>query len=298
MSFTEEVCGELVQLPTGKNCCRKALLCGLFLNRSRGEEGILSADFRCEGVATLAGELLRVRFGAEAEIVRFVRAGRTFWRVRCACPGLLRALERMEREIEVPIWEALDFRCGNCRPEFLRGVFLSTATVNDPHKGYHLEFVLSDPAGAERLKAFLTPVFGAPGQSNRGGRCGLYYKSNGTISDLLYFIGAVKSSFDFANICIERDIRNQENRATNCVARNISRSVGASQRQIAAVEALMRAGKLDLLPEELRETARLRLENDSASLSELAALHNPPITKSGLNQRLSRILRAAEEAEG
>ena len=60
----------------------------------------------------------------------------------------------------------------------------------------------------------------------------------------------------------------------------------------------MRAGKLDLVPEELRETARQRLENDSASLSELAALHNPPITKSGLNQRLSRILRAAEEAEG
>ena len=120
MSFTEEVCGELVQLPTGKNCCRKALLCGLFLNRSRGEEEILSADFRCEGVATLAGELLRTRFGAEAEIARFVRAGRTFWRVRCACPGLLRALERMEREIEVPIWEALDFRCGNCRPDFLR----------------------------------------------------------------------------------------------------------------------------------------------------------------------------------
>ena len=108
MSFTEEVCGELVQLPTGKNCCRKALLCGLFLNRSRGEEEILSADFRCEGVATLAGELLRTRFGAEAEIARFVRAGRTFWRVRCACPGLLRALERMEVQYQPSLADILE----------------------------------------------------------------------------------------------------------------------------------------------------------------------------------------------
>ena len=98
-----------------------------------------------------------------------------------------------------------------------------------------------------------------------------------------------------ANTWVERDIRNNENRATNCVARNISRAVGASQKQIAAIERLAACGRLSGLPKELQQTAALRVEYDAASLSELARLHEPPITKSGLNQRLSKLLRAAEE---
>jgi DNA-binding protein WhiA len=57
------------------------------------------------------------------------------------------------------------------------------------------------------------------------------------------------------------------------------------------------AGRFSLLADELRETARLRLANPDANLLELAALHNPPITKSGLNHRLQKILTAGEAAQ-
>ena len=53
--------------------------------------------------------------------------------------------------------------------------------------------------------------------------------------------------------------------------------------------------KLQRLGEELEYTARLRLENDSASLAELALMHVPPISKSGLNSRLARIVKVAGE---
>ena len=96
------------------------------------------------------------------------------------------------------------------------------------------------------------------------------------------------------NVSIERDIRNNENRATNCVTRNISRSVGATIKQVEAIKYLLENDKIALLGDELEYTARLRIENDSASLSELAALHEPPISKSGLNSRLSKILAIAE----
>jgi len=111
----------------------------------------------------------------------------------------------------------------------------------------------------------------------------------------LYFFGATRASFDLQNFSIEREIRNNENRATNCVTRNISRSVDATRRQIEAIEALMSNDKLHLLGADVEYTARLRLENDSASMAELALLHEPPISKSGLNVRLSKILAAAEE---
>ena len=96
---------------------------------------------------------------------------------------------------------------------------------------------------------------------------------------------------------IERAIRNNENRATNCVTHNISRSVAATQKQLEAVNFLISQQKTALLDDELHITALLRLENDSASLSELAALHDPPITKSGVNGRLNRIIAVAEDVK-
>lgn len=38
-----------------------------------------------------------------------------------------------------------------CKRAFLRGAFLSTGSVSNPEKGYHLEFVCSDAKQAEQL---------------------------------------------------------------------------------------------------------------------------------------------------
>ena len=58
-------------------------------------------------------------------------------------------------------------------------------------------------------------------------------------------------------------------------------------------EKITKKQKLTSLGEELEYTAKLRLTYDSATLSELAALHQPPITKSGLNHRLKKLLALA-----
>ena len=58
------------------------------------------------------------------------------------------------------------------------------------------------------------------------------------------------------------------------------------------------SGKLETMPEELRTTAKLRLEHDQLSLSDLAKLTNPPVTKSGMKHRLEKILSFAEEVRG
>jgi DNA-binding protein WhiA len=64
--------------------------------------------------------------------------------------------------------------------------------------------------------------------------------------------------------------------------------------KVEAIELLEREGKLPKLGEELYYTARLRVDNPSMSLSELALIHEPPISKSGLNRRLTRIMEEAE----
>ena len=301
MSFATDVCEELIALPMSKNCCKKALLYGLFWHASVCENNIKSV-FRTSHSAEFAVFILASRYPAteqSAQIEETVRAGRHYFTVSAECPSLCTGFAAVDSSDKRPIWELLGFRCGNCRASFLRGAFIAAAAVNDPHKSYHLEFSLSKDKERriERLCDVLSIAVSEPRRIERANGIGLYYKTNGAISDLLYYIGATKSSFEVTNTWVERDIRNNENRATNCVARNISRSVVASQKHISAIERLREAGKLDLLPDELRITAQLRTEYDSASLSELALLHEPPISKSGLNQRLSRILSVAEELD-
>ena len=116
--------------------------------------------------------------------------------------------------------------------------------------------------------------------------------------DILALAGASRMSMDMMNVRIEREIRNQENRATNCETGNIAKAVKASQKCRQAIERIMGAGRFEALSAELRETATLRMENPAANLTELAELHNPPITKSGLNHRLQKIIAFADSIGG
>ena len=293
MSFTKDVCTELLTVQNKKTCCRKAFLLGLVLS-ARNDGDTLVSYFYHRETATLAKELLDRVFRAEPTLSEIVRAGRktTALSFRSATVSdFLHKVDVKENRAD----ELVGFRCPACESAFLRGAFLATGTVSDPHKEYHLEFSLLTEGRAELLYHCLSSFVGVPGRVRRGGRFGLYYKGNATISDLLYLLGGSAMGFEVANACIERDIRNHEHRVTNCEASNISRSVGASHKQILAIEQLQKTRKIDTLSEELRQTAALRLENPSASLSELALLHTPPITKSGLNRRLTKLLEAAEE---
>ncbi len=298
MSFTTEICEELLKLPIKKTCCRKAILLGLLLacRREEEQEGWILYSYYAP-TAALTASLLEKVFRVQAELGETVRAGRRTYtvRFRSGSPDLF--LEELDRGTQQAAHQVLGFRCAACQSAFLRGVFLSTATVSDPQKGYHLEMLFPTERRADFVASFLSEVLSSAGRVRRGVRYGCVYKSNGAISDLLYFMGCSKTSFAVADACIERDIRNNENRATNCVASNISRSVDASARQRAAIERLIETRRIDALPEELRYTAELRMEYPSASLLELSLLHTPPITKSGLNRRLSKLLEAAEECE-
>ena len=55
---------------------------------------------------------------------------------------------------------------------------------------------------------------------------------------------------------------------------------------------------LHSLPENLEETALLRLEYPQASLKELGALLSTPVGKSGMNHRLRKICSIANELRG
>ena len=296
MSFASEVIDELMGIELPKTCCRKAMLFGLFLGAAFVDDRTLRAEFRNQDIAERACEILSRQFSTQAKIDSFTHAGRRMYSVEARTKAVASFLRSIEDEGEQgPLSTLVGFRCQSCAHSFLRGAFIALGTINDPQKSYHLEFVLHSESRAKRLAAHLEQEIAPPKTVKRGEKTGVYYKRNMVIADLLYYLDGMKSGFAFADVCIEHDIRNNENRATNCTTRNISRSIEVAQKQIDAIELLERTGKLRLLEPELIYTARLRVDNAWATLSELAAAHVPPITKSTLNRRLTKILDKAEK---
>lgn len=181
---------------------------------------------------------------------------------------------------------------------FLRGAFLCCGSVSDPKKDYHLEFSVSYKnlcMDLCRLISEVSPRSREPRQLNRKGMFIAYIKDSEEIADLLAFIGAPLASMELMQEKILKSIRNSVNRKTNSEIANINKTAKASAVQIEAIEKIKRVRGLDSLPDDLKSIAQLRLENPEHSLRDLGELLSPPISRSGANHRMKRILEIAEE---
>lgn len=180
---------------------------------------------------------------------------------------------------------------------YLRGAFLAGGSVTDPAKRYHLEMTTSHyKVSRETCTLFIECGF-SPKELTRGGNNILYFKQSDYIEDFLTAIGAQVAAMGVMEAKVEKDLRNGVNRRVNCETANLTKVVDASMGQMAAIRALEAAGELDKLPGKLKETALLRRENPEATLQELAAMLNPPITKSAINHRMRKLLELARALE-
>ncbi|MBR2730685.1 MAG: DNA-binding protein WhiA [Clostridia bacterium] len=184
-----------------------------------------------------------------------------------------------------------------CTSAFLRGVFLSCGTVTDPERGYHLEFVVPYKKLSTDLMKLLNELELSPKSIVRKGNHIVYFKDSESIEDLLTFIGASDASLIVMNVKIEKDVKNKINRLINFEMSNLNKTLDASKEQIAAIEFIRAHGGIGLLPEPLQELAILRLENSDASLSTLQSLLSEPISRSGINHRLARIVDFADHLQ-
>ena len=181
-------------------------------------------------------------------------------------------------------------KCPACLPRFVTGLFLHYGSVTDPAKRNHLEFSFETEAECDAIEEILRPVGIVGGRTHRKKQVIYYLKDGEAIADFLAYIGANTAAFDFMNSRIEREFRNNANRLVNCDTANIDKSLKAAQEQTAAIRALTESGKISLLPPSLRQTADLRMQYAQVSMKELGDAHNPPISKSGVSHRLTKIL--------
>ena len=189
-------------------------------------------------------------------------------------------------------------RCDGCRTVFLRRLFIIFGGVTDPEKSYHLDFTFIHENSCAAAEEILLSCGFDFRRTMRREKYVLYMKDSSAIEDFLAAVGASSAAFDFMNSKIMREFRNSVNRQVNCDTANIEKQLAAGKKYIEAISELVKADKMDALPEDLRETARLRYEYEQLSPTELGRMLTPQVSKSGVRHRLERILEFSRELFG
>ena len=290
-----EICRELPH----KHCCAKAQCFGslLFCN-SFQDDGIKiiteSREFAC-----ILPKLFKKAFDLDFDSYpSLASSGKLVF--------LIRDPEKLSE-----IMEAFGFSAGDtlalhvnypiveeecCKVSFLRGAFLAGGSVTDPGKGYHLELATTHQAVARETELIVREVMDfTPKTAARGGAQVLYLKQSEQISDFLTRLGAPVAAMGIMEARLEKELNNKVNRRCNCDDANTSKVVEAAQEQLSVIRILREKGILEGLPEKLKQAAIAREQNPSASLTELAAMMEPPITKPAMNNRMKKLAAIAKE---
>lgn len=183
----------------------------------------------------------------------------------------------------------------DCKRAYIRGAFLGGGSISNPEKTYHLEFVTHDEDYANELSKLINSYKLNSKVIQRKNSFVIYVKEGEQIVDLLNIIGAHNALLELENIRIMKEMRNNVNRIVNCETANLSKTVNAAVRQVESINLIQSEIGLDRLPKNLKEVAKLRLAYPDESLKELGAMLNPPVGKSGVNHRLRRIEKIADE---
>ena len=183
-----------------------------------------------------------------------------------------------------------------CKGAFLRGAMLAGGSVTDPAKGYHMELATTHFSVAPETSLIIRECMDFDVKSAaRGGAQVLYLKQSEQISDFLTYLGAPVSAMGIMEARLEKELNNKVNRRCNCDDANLSKVVEAAQEQLSAIRILKDNGIMDKLAPKLQQAAVAREENPEATLTELAAMMEPAITKPAMNNRMKRLVQLAKE---
>ena len=292
MTYSTVVKTELCKVKPESECCRLAEAYGLLLYSRLLSEGHDSYATETKDIADLMADTMASVCGVYSDVITLAKSGSNGCRHMVKIPNA-----EQKRMICARFAGAgggiLTKEC--CVAAFLRGVFIVCGTVTDPRRDYHMEFL----AGSERRCDILSDILLRAGfhghKLPRGDRWILYIKDADDIISLIKLMGsksAVQSIVQTKNV---RDYRNNANRVVNCDQANIDRTLSASEQQCSAIRRLIKKNGYAGIPPELRELARLRLENPDMTLRELSENLSEPLTRSGVNHRLRKLMELAEE---
>lgn len=181
---------------------------------------------------------------------------------------------------------------------YLRGLFISTGSINDPNTArYHLEFLIDDYDYALFVCGLLDDYSLNSKLIQRSNGFMVYIKEAEKISDFLKILKAYNSVLYYENIKAYREEKNLINRLNNCEQANVEKIINSANEQIKDIEHIENTIGLDALDDKLKIVAIYRKKYKEVSLSELSKIisieTNTNLSKSGINHRIRKIKEIA-----
>lgn len=206
----------------------------------------------------------------------------------------------------------ISFTSNNCIPKeyiyadeyliraYLRGLFLSCGSINDPKKSqYHLEFIVNCELYAQFISNLLNQFHLKSKYIKRENKYMVYIKESEKISDFLKLMNANQALFYYEDIRIYRDRKNMTNRLNNCEQANVDKIIETASKQVKQIQKIKKIGGLNLLDDKTKEVAIYRLKYPETSLLELSEIITLEtghyISKSGLYHRFQKIKNLAQK---
>lgn len=185
---------------------------------------------------------------------------------------------------------------------YLRGLFLTSGSVNDPKKSrYHLEFLIENELYARFIVQSLNEFYLNSKYIKRDNKYMVYIKEAEKIGDFLRIINASNAVLYYEDIRIYRDHKNMTNRLNNMEQANVDKIIETASKQVQEIEKIKSIGGLDLLDDKVKEAAIYRLKYPEVSLIELSEIISletgKKITKSGLYHRFKKISLLASKID-
>lgn len=305
MSYASEVKKELTTLEVHFGNAKAELMALIRMNGSLGLSNhrfILNVQTENPATARRIYSLLKQFYDVESELLvrrkmKLKKNNLYIVRLNKGSDYVLKDLDILDG-FQLKETVPLDFLDDDAKVRsYLRGAFLATGSVNNPEtSSYHLEiYSLYEDHNQTICKMMNRYGLNARTAKRRSGYI-TYLKEAEKIADFLSLIGATSSMLKFEDVRIMRDMRNSVNRIVNCENANFNKVADAANRQIESIKYLDRKIGLNNLPVKLQEIAIARMAHPEVSLKELGELvPGGPISKSGVNHRLRKIMEQAEK---
>ncbi len=296
MSFSSNVKAELCRQTIQKKCCALSECYGVLLYCNTFSAGLIRIVTESTDFAERLPRLFKRAFGFGFDDLPDGQTGKQIFQMtdRAKIAAIFAQFGyAAENSLALHLnLGVLEDEC--CRASLLRGAFLAGGSVTNPEKRYHLELTTSHQSVGRETYSLMLEMGFRPKDTMRGGNFVLYFKQSEAIEDFLTLLGAPLCAMEIMEAKVEKDLRNSVNRRVNCETANLTKVVDAAQEQLAAIRRL----NLDELPPKLRQTAQLRIENPECTLSELAEMVDPPITKSAINHRMRKLIELSGRVGG
>ncbi len=302
MSFNTEIKKELSGLYSSKSCCEKAALATYFAILSEEKKTGIYIKTENLNLARRINILSKKILDIEPEtILRQTKKKGTMIITLKITDGA--SIEKLKKQLKLfhsganTFFSRIDpeFTLSECcKCSSIKAAFLTCGLISSPKKSYHLEFVTHKKQVCEDIISTLIELRFEPKISTRKSNYVIYMKNNEEIYRFLSLLNLKRSMAKFYEIKSEKDLKNTINRQMNCENANENKRINSSVIQIQAIKLLKKNSIFETLPVDLQKTAELRLKNPNASLSELCEIAEFPITKSGLNHRLKKIISIAQ----